>query len=168
MEYYLGTSPFLGDDNPGKYFRGDMAKLMMWDRCLSKEEINESFNNTIQDGLVLDYNFSHDKLLKDQTGNNNNGLVLDCLKIDEEIKIPNTVVPHRTPGRMDCLEHPDEGFHEGNWIKGKTTARNEERFIMKMQQGEIDYKNEGMNTLKYTLVDIKEITPKAKLINVML
>jgi hypothetical protein len=39
---------------------------------------------------------------------------------------------------------------------------------MKMQQGEIDYKNEGMNTLKYTLVDIKEITPKAKLINVML
>jgi hypothetical protein len=69
---------------------------------------------------------------------------------------------------MDCLEHPDEGFHEGSWIKGKTTARNEERFIMQMQQGTIDYKNDGMNTLKYTLVDIEEITPKAKLINVIL
>ncbi len=44
----------------------------------------------------------------------------------------------------------------------------EERFIMQMQQGTIDYKNDGMNTLKYTLVDIEEITPKAKLINVIL
>jgi len=39
---------------------------------------------------------------------------------------------------------------------------------MQMQQGTIDYKNDGMNTLKYTLVDIEEITPKAKLINVIL
>ena len=167
MDYYLGTSPFLGDDNPGKYFKGDMAKLMMWDRCLSKEEILSSFNNTV-DGLVLDYDFSHDKLLKDQTGNNNNGLVTSCFKLEEEIKVPNTVVPYRTPGRMDCLEHPDEGFHEGSWIKGKTTARNEERFIMQMQQGTIDYKNDGMNTLKYTLVNVEEITPKAKLINIVL
>ncbi len=102
MDYYLGTSPFLGDDNPGKYFKGDMAKLMVWDRCLSKEEVLSSFNNTI-DGLVLDYDFSHDKLLKDQTGNNNNGLVTSCFKLEEDIKVPNTVIPYRTPGRMDCF-----------------------------------------------------------------
>ena len=165
VDYYLGTSPFLGDDNPGKYFKGDMAKLMMWDRCLSEEEILSSFNNTI-DGLVLDYDFSHDKLLKDQTGNNNNGLVTSCFKLEEEIKIPNTVVPYRTPGRMDCLEHPDEGFHEGSWIKGKTTARNEERFIMQMQQGTIDYKNDGINSMKYELISIDTIYNKHKLINV--
>mgnify|MGYP003851130803 CR=1 FL=1 len=62
-----------------------MAKLMVWDRCLSKEEILSSFNNTI-DGLVLDYDFSHDKLLKDQTGNNNNGLVFNCEKLEEKLK----------------------------------------------------------------------------------
>jgi len=167
MDYYLGTSPFLGDDNVGKYFKGDMGKLIMWDRCLTQKEIQESFTKSVE-GAVLDYDFSHDKLLKDNTNNDNNGLVIDCTKIEETIKVPYTITPHRTPGRMDCLEHPDEGFHEGNWIKGETTARNEERFIMQMQQGKIKYKEEGLNSLKYTLVSVDELTPNAKMINVIL
>ena len=140
---------------------------MIWDRCLTQEEINQSFNNDIE-GLVLDYNFSHDKLLKDQTGNNNNGLVNNCEKLEEDIKITHTIIPYRTPGRMDCLEHPDEGFHEGKWLKGETTARNEKRFILEMQQGKIDYKKDGMNSLKYAIVSIEELAPKAKIINVVL
>jgi hypothetical protein len=161
IDYYLGTSPYLGDDNAGKYFKGDMGKLKIWDRCLSQYEIQQSFNNNIE-GIILDYDFSHDKLLKDQTGNNNNGLVFNCEKLEENIKIPYTITPYRTPGRMECLDHPDEGFHEGTWIKGKTTARNEERFIMKMQQGKINYKEEGINSLKYNIVSIEEINSKAK------
>ena len=120
------------------------------------------------EGLVLDYDFSHDRLLKDLTGNNNNGLVIECEKIEENIKVPYTVVPYRTPGKMDCLEHPDEGFHEGKWLKGETTARNEKRFIAEMQQGKIDYKKDGINNVKYTIVSIEELTPKAKMINVIL
>jgi len=37
-----------------------------------------------------------------------------------------------------------------------------------MQQGEWDYKSDGMNSLKYELVSIEEISPKAKMINVKL
>ena len=37
-----------------------------------------------------------------------------------------------------------------------------------MQQGTWDYKSDGIKQLKYELLDIKEITPKAKLINVKL
>jgi len=54
------------------------------------------------------------------------------------------------------------------WKKGETTARNERRYINQMQQGDWDYKSDGMNTLKYELVSIEEINPKAKMINVKL
>jgi hypothetical protein len=168
VDYYLGTSPTVDENRPGKHFKGDLAKIMIWDRCLDKREIATSFNETISEGLVLDYDFSHDRLLKDLTGNNNNGLVIECEKIEENIKVPYTVVPYRTPGKMDCLEHPDEGFHEGKWLKGETTARNEKRFIAEMQQGKIDYKKDGINNVKYTVVSIEELTPKAKMINVIL
>ena len=73
---------------------------------------------------------------------------------------------------MFCLEHEDEGLVEVGgtmkWKKGETTARNEKRYIKQMQQGEWDYKSDGMNSLKYELVSIEEITPKAKMINVKL
>ena len=167
VDYYLGMSPSANDDSPSKYFKGDMAKLMVWDRCLSKEEILSSFNNTI-DGLVLDYDFSHDKLLKDQTGNNNNGLVFNCEKLEENIKVPYTIAPHRTPGRMECLDHVDEGFVDGKWAKGETTAKNEYRYIMGMQQGKINHKTDGMNTLKYTLVSKEEIADNCFMLNVIL
>ena len=54
------------------------------------------------------------------------------------------------------------------WAKGETTARNERRFVHQMQGGKWDYKNDGMNTLKYNLVSIEDISDKAKMINVTL
>ena len=32
-----------------------------------------------------------------------------------------------------------------------------------MQQGKWDYKSDGMNSLKYELVSVEEITPKGKI-----
>ena len=52
------------------------------------------------------------------------------------------------------------------WAKGETTARNERRYVLQMQQGEWDYKSDGMNSLKYELVSVEELTPNAKMINV--
>ena len=37
-----------------------------------------------------------------------------------------------------------------------------------MQQGKWDYKSDGMNSLKYELINVDEIAPKAKMINVTL
>ena len=73
---------------------------------------------------------------------------------------------------MFCLPHKDEGLVEKDgkqvWAKGETTARNEKRFVHQMQQGKWDYKSDGMNSLKYELVSVEEITPKAKFINIKL
>ena len=67
---------------------------------------------------------------------------------------------------MFCLPHKDEGLvtnKDGKqvWAKGETTARNEKRFVHQMQQGKWDYKSDGMSNLKYELVGVEEITPKA-------
>jgi hypothetical protein len=66
------------------------------------------------------------------------------------------------------LAHKDEGLVKGKWVKGETTARNEQRYITEMQQGKIDYKSDGLNSLKYELVSIENIADNAKLINVTL
>ena len=71
-------------------------------------------------------------------------------------------------GRFDCLHHKDEGFIDGKWAKGETTARNEKRFVTEMQQGKIDYKNDGINNLKYTLINIENYSKNCKFINVKL
>jgi hypothetical protein len=44
------------------------------------------------------------------------------------------------------------------WAKGETTARNEERYILQMQQGKIDYKTDGINNIKYELITINTAT----------
>ena len=52
--------------------------------------------------------------------------------------------------------------------KGKPSADNERRYQLQMQQGKIDYKNDGIAQVKYELLGIDELTPKAKMINVRL
>jgi hypothetical protein len=119
----------------------------------------------------LHYNFKGGST-EDRSENGNDGVSYKCELNNEEIKIPHTIVPHRVPGRMTCLPHPDEGLIKvggvDKWAKGETTARNEKRFVYEMQQGKWDYKSDGINSVKYELVSIEEITPKAKYINIKL
>ena len=164
--YYLGTTTSVEDNDVSKWFKGDIADVKMWDRPLSKEEVENLSKKPTDDGLVFHMNFKNGKaidLIDEVEGKINN-----CEYIKEDINIPYTTVPHRVPGRMFCLEHEDEGLIDGKWKKGETTARNERRYIRQMQQGDWDYKSDGMNSLKYELVSIEEISPKAKMVNVKL
>jgi hypothetical protein len=169
--YYLGTTTSLDDNNIAKWFRGDISDVRLWDRALTPEEVLEIPKTKIDDGLVLHYDFS-DGTPKDLSGHDSHGIIHSCEHLKDDIKIPYTTVPHRVAGKMFCLEHKDEGLLDDGssvrWAKGETTARNERRYIRKMQQGDWDYKSDGMNSLKYELVSIEEISPKAKMVNVKL
>ena len=172
VDYYLGTTTSVSDNDPSKWFKGDISDIKMWNRALSSDEVKELHSEHLEDGLTLHYDFQ-DGLVMDKTNNGNDGNIHGCEFKSEEITIPYTVVPHRTPGRMYCLEHTDEGLVKNQdgkevWAKGETTARNERRFVKEMQQGTWDYKSDGINSLKYELVSIEEITPKAKFINIKL
>jgi hypothetical protein len=83
------------------------------------------------------------------------------------------ILPYRKNGRFKCLPHKTEGLiTEGGidkWAKGETTARNERRYILEMQQDKIDYKNDGIANILDTMdiIEIKkDMYPKTTFINV--
>ena len=100
-----------------------------------------------------------------------NGEVENVTTGKEIIKLLQPPIPHRRKGRMFCLPHKDEGLitddkGQDRWAKGETTARNERRYVLEMQQGTWDYKSDGIKQLQYELVSVESISPNAKMINV--
>ena len=65
----------------------------------------------------------------------------------------------------------DEGFINGQWAKGETTAKNEKRFVTEMQQGKINYKEDGLNKI-LDVLDVNNVNnklyPNTKFINVIM
>jgi hypothetical protein len=131
------------------HYKGKIAEI----------KISNVFNDNISDiidkneNLVLHYDFT-----KGTTDLINN---IECENIDvqftnENIELIENIIPYRREGRFDCLPHKDEGFVNGKWAKGETTARNEKRFVTEMQQQKINYKTEGFD----------KITDVTKIINV--
>lgn len=144
------------------FFKGKVSEIKIYDKFF--ENTNDMLEN--KSNLVLDYDFSNGLInnVSGQPGINNN-----VEFTTEDIEIVENVVPYRRDGRFYCLPHVDEGFVNGRWMKGETTARNEKRFVTEMQQGKIDYKNDGLNGILNVLdiVDVdSETYPNTKIVNV--
>lgn len=156
---YLGTTPSVSEDSGYRYFKGDIAKVFAWDRNLTPEEVQDLHLNIPTEGLAIDSDF------------NSPNTEIESFNVEtreEIIDIPNSILPYRKEGRFTCLPHIDEGLVDGKWAKGDTTAANEERYVLQMQQGKINYKEDGITTLKYTVEEEKVLTPWAKMINIKL
>ena len=142
------------------FFKGGIASIQMWNRCLTPEEIKNIHKETPEDNLILDI----------FTMNLEFGEMENIKLTKETIEIPHTILPHRRDGKFKCLPHQTEGLINvggiDKWAKGETTARNERRYILKMQQGEIDYKTDGINNMKYQFISIDTIYDRHKMINV--
>jgi len=160
-----GTEPFyIGYSNsPNEsFFKGAIASIAMWDRCLTPDEIKNIHIQFPQDNLILDI-FS----MALEFGESTNVEIKN-----EKIEIPHTILPYRRDGKFRCLPHQTEGLiNEGGvdkWAKGETTAKNERRYILEMQQDKIDYKSDGINSVSYELVSVDTIDEKHQMINVKL
>ena len=133
------------------YYKGKIAEVKIYDRFF--EDINEVFDDE-QTLINLDIN--------DKIGFNS------VTSTEENIQVIENIIPFRREGAFYCMPHVDEGFVNGRWAKGETTARNEKRFVTEMQQKKIDYKNEGLKQI-LDVLDIVEIDetlyPKTKFIN---
>jgi hypothetical protein len=160
-----GTEPFyIGYSNsPNEsFFKGGIASIAMWDRCLTTDEIKNIHTEFPNNGLILDL-FTMGLEFGESTN-------IEFKK--ENIEIPHTILPHRINGKFRCLPHPTEGLiNEGGidkWAKGETTAKNERRYILEMQQDKIDYKSDGINSVSYELVSVDTVDGKHQMINVKL
>jgi hypothetical protein len=159
QDIYLGTSPSVNDSDGFKFFKGDIAKVFCWKKALTPDEVINLDSNIPKDELVVDLDLNK-PISKFNAFNTE-------IKT-EEFKIPNSIIPHRVEGRMRCLPHEDEGLVDGKWAKGETTAANERKYVLGMQQNKIDYKNDGIAQLKYKLVREKILTPWAKMLDIEL
>lgn len=146
------------------FLKGKIAEVKIYNKFV--KEINTIFED--KSGLVLHYNFdlSENDLVNDYEFYNNNTTF-----INEDIEVKDLILPYRREGSFDCIYHEDEGFVNGKWAKGDTTARNEKRFVTEMQQNKINYKEEGYNKILDVteLVNVDEsLYPNTKFINVIM
>ena len=156
---YLGSTPSQKDGSPIKYLKGDIAKVFAWKRCLSPEEVENLHTDLPLNDLVVDLDFNNPYTTVEE----------DNIEYGEEdIRVPNSIIPHRKEGRMRCLHHKDEGLVDGKWAKGETTAANERRYVLQMQQDKINYKQDGIAQVEYELVSEEKLTPWAKMLNIKL
>lgn len=134
------------------FYKGKISEVKIYDKFF--DNINDIF--VIEDDPILSYDFT-----------DNEGC--DNVEIrTEDIDVIENILPFRRKGHVYCLNHPDEGFVNGGWAKGETTARNEKRLVNEMQQKKIDYKNNGMNSLKYELINTEMFLDNCLMINVKL
>jgi|LauGreDrversion4_2_1035121.scaffolds.fasta_scaffold33401_4 hypothetical protein len=134
-------------------YKGKIADVKIFNTF--KENVMDAIDG--EEDLVLRYNFS------EQLEVSNVNIV------EENIEVVENILPYRREGSFYCLPHIDEGFMNGSWVKGETTARNEKRFVTEMQQGKINYKEDGLNKI-LNVLDIDNIDdtlyPNTKFINV--
>lgn len=167
MRYDSINPFFIGhDSNMNSYFKGKIADVKVYNKFFEYSDLEMLFN-TDKEGLILHYDFDnkYNTTLIDNVDNH----IATPYNINfgnENIEVIENIVPYRRDGKFYCLPHVDEGFVGGRWAKGDTTARNERRFVTEMQQKTIDYKNDGMSTLKYDLKNIENFSDNCVMINV--
>jgi hypothetical protein len=141
------------------YFKGYISDIKLWNRCLSKDEIKNLHLVIPKENLIFDFDFDNEF---DNLQN------VEVLK--EKIEIPHTILPYRRNGKFFCLPHQTEGLVKvggiDKWAKGETTAANERRYVLKMQQGKINYKEDGINSMQYKFLSVDTIYDRHKMINV--
>jgi hypothetical protein len=115
-------------------YKGKISDIKIYNKFFNN--ITEMESNT--NDLVLDYMFNGDN-------------ETDINYTTEDVEIVENIIPFRREGSFYCLPHIDEGYVGGGWVKGETTARNEKRFVTEMQQGKINYKKDGINSLEYKI-----------------
>lgn len=137
----------------GTHLKGVIGDIEIYDQTFTQ------YSDMVKSEPIMKYDFT----------NPNENESLDVVFEKMDIEIIKNDLPYRREGKFYCLPHLDEGFVNGKWFKGETTAKNERRFVTKMQQKEIDYKNEGYNRIMDVL-DVVEIDtqsyPNTKFINV--
>lgn len=154
--FVLGICP-----HTGTFFKGQIAEVKIFNKSIKNID-DVLYNN---DNLLLHMDFRNgveEKINKGECEYN-----VQITK--ENFEVIQNIIPHRRESKFDCMYHVDEGYVKGKWAKGETTARNEKRFVTEMQQGIINYKEEGLNKILDVLtidnID-KETYPNTKFINV--
>jgi hypothetical protein len=159
---YLGTN---ADKSNPINFKGEIAELLIFDKFVEDPaKISDFHNGKIKPIIHFDFENEEDS----KTFDNINDIRADCKNVffgRRDFSVTDMPIPFRRDGNFECMPHVDEGFVDNKWAKGKTTAKNERRFVTEMQRRNIDYKKDGINSMNYELVTTKDLGNNVLLIN---
>jgi len=127
------------------FLKGKVAEVKIWNKFFKKEEI--------EDIVLKNKETPYFELSTSDTNVN----YFNVVKGVETFDVINNIIPHRREGRFLSLPHIDEGFVNGKWAKGETTAKNERRFFLEMKKEKLNYKEDGIAQIKYDLVSKEQI-----------
>jgi hypothetical protein len=154
--FYIGKNTLNTNKIVIDFLKGKIAGLKVWDKFTEKENIKDII---IENGKSPFFELSlNDTNLK--FNNTENTL--------ENIDVYDNAIPYRRDGRFLSLPHADEGFVDGKWAKGKTTAVNEKRLFLEMKKEKLNYKEDGIKQLEYQLVSKEAISENCFMLNVKL
>jgi hypothetical protein len=160
--FYIGTSDPNNELNP-KYFKGYFDSLAVYDTVLEDDEILEISQNKYR-GLLQNFgNYNSADLiklyydtkiikgykLKDLSGNNNDGEIINCEITDLIVdSIYELYVPHRRKSLFESLPHEENGFLDNKW-KDQSTRWNQLRFINEVSTNHELLYNDGLSDLNF-------------------
>jgi len=142
LKKHTFTDPFILGycNNQLNFFKGQIAEIKIFNKFF--EDVNEIFNE--ENEPILNMNLIEDYEKDNVTITN------------ETFNVIENIIPIRREGNFYCIHHEDEGFVDGNWKKGETTAKNEKRFVTEMQQGKINYKEDGLKQI-LDVLDVENV-----------
>lgn len=156
-KFYLGVGN-LNREITTNYFKGTIDSFAYYDILLSDKEISE-ISHTVLDlknyksgeflKIYYDVNNIVEYELEDLSGNNNNGIIVNCEMIDENYdEFTNVKIPYRRPSIFKSLKHEENGFFNNKW-KDKATRWNQLRYYNEVSVNDDLLKNDGLSDLEF-------------------
>jgi hypothetical protein len=162
LRMFKSNTPFLIGycAHSNTFYKGKISEVRITNKHINN--VNEIIDN--DNDLIFHIDFKNGVI----ENINNEECEYNITIKKESFEVTNSILPFRKEGSFECMEHIDEGYVNGRWVKGETTAKNEKRFVTEMQQGLIDYKKDGINNLEFELVNLDKISYNYYIINVKL
>lgn len=164
---YFGNSPSL-KHNKRRPFKGELDYFAIFNHSLEEAQIEEISNNknlgltekfgdyvtphTLE--VCYDMKSSTNKKIFDLSGKYRDGKIIDCDRvpitdITEFVEIP---VPYRRESTFELLPHKENGFYENKWT-WTDTRKNQLYFYNKVLKGKTNYKRDGIDNVRFELLN---------------
>ena len=170
--YSFKNSNFIGKsgswDNKRQHFKGIIDYFAIWNHSLEEEQIKSIYRGLYMGltekfkgyetphclELCYDMKISTNSTILDISGNGRNGNLYDGkrVSIEKTSGYKEIIVPWRKKSKFQLLYHDENGY-DGNKWKHPETRQNQIRFNELMETGKINEHTDGLNTLKFKLVD---------------
>lgn len=176
---YIGSAN--GKKDNKDFFYGNIASVEMFDIALEPSEVLSIYENALKPkirnfGNYKSAEFLYFQLLPELATNDAcidlageykaklNNVELEKLNQSFKTYLPK---PHRRDSKFKSLEHKSNASVGNRWVHSET-RKNQLKYYNEIRTSILDYHIDGLNTLHYTEVDTKLVSPNVTHIKVNL